>query len=399
MAATGLFDQMSDRNAALDRARTFITLLVLANHSVVGYTQFGRFYPNHYLWSTAPIVDTQRWIGFNVLTLFNDAFFMSMMFLLSGLFVWPSLKRKGIAHFLRDRALRLGLPFLAAIFILMPIAYYASFRLTGAKLNFFEFYVANFQQGIWFDGPGWFIWFLLLLDLLAIPVYLYAPGLIDAIGRLSLKSLQRPALFAAALTLAAIIAYVPMLFHFGAVRWFNVGPFQVQASRVVLYGVFFFAGIGIGAMRIDEGLLARTGDLARRWALWFVAAACAFGVLTFLINFRRMRLSNLPGAPPFWWQSSYGVMYAVACTLICLAILALFLRFGQREKSVFDPLRDDAYGIYVIHYIPCLWLQYALLDAPMTAIPKALIVFVGTVALSWGVTAGLRKIPGVTRVL
>jgi hypothetical protein len=399
MQQRGSSIQMSDRNAALDRARTFITLLVLANHSVVGYTQFGRFYPNHYLWSTAPIVDTQRWIGFNVLTLFNDAFFMSMMFLLSGLFVWPSLKRKGIAHFVRDRALRLGLPFLAAIFILMPIAYYASFRLTGAKLGFFEFYLANFRQGIWFDGPGWFIWFLLLLDLLAIPVYLFAPGLIDAIGRLSLKSIQRPILFALALTVAAIIAYVPMLFYFGAVRWFNLGPLQVQASRVVLYGVFFFAGIGIGAVRIDEGLLAKTGDLARRWFVWFVAAACAFGVLTFLINFRRMRLSNLPGAPPFWWQSSYGVIYAVACTLICLAILALFLRFGQRGKSVFDPLRDDAYGIYVVHYIPCLWLQYALLDAPMSAIPKALIVFAGTVALSWGVTAGLRKIPGVTRVL
>ena len=155
----------------------------------------------------------QRWIGFNVLTLFNDAFFMSLMFLLSGLFVWPSLKRKGIAHFLRDRALRLGLPFLAAIFILMPIAYYASFRLTGSKLGFLEFYAANFQQGIWFDGPGWFIWFLLLLDLLAIPVYLFAPGLIDAIGRLSLKSLQRPALFAAALMIptALLIRRPPAL--------------------------------------------------------------------------------------------------------------------------------------------------------------------------------------------
>jgi surface polysaccharide O-acyltransferase-like enzyme len=390
---------MSDRNAALDRARTFITLLVLANHSVVGYTQFGRFYPNHYLWSTAPIVDTQRWIGFNVLTLFNDAFFMALMFLLSGLFVWPSLKRKGISHFLRDRALRLGLPFLAAIFVLMPIAYYASFRLTGSRLGFFEFYVTNFQQGIWFDGPGWFIWFLLLLDLLAIPIYLFAPRLIDAISRLSLTSYRRPILFASALIGAAILAYVPMLFHFGAVRWFNAGPFQVQASRVVLYAVFFFAGIGIGAARIDEGVLAKTGILARRWIPWFIAAACAFGALTFLINFRRMRLSNLPGAPPFWWQSSYGVVYAVTCVLICLVVLALFLRFGQRDKSIFDPLRDDAYGIYVVHYIPCLWLQYALLDLPMSAIPKALIVFVGTVAVSWGVTAGLRKIPGVTRVL
>ena len=33
------------------------------------------------------MVDSQRWLGFNVLTLFNDAFFMCLMFLLSGLFV------------------------------------------------------------------------------------------------------------------------------------------------------------------------------------------------------------------------------------------------------------------------------------------------------------------------
>jgi hypothetical protein len=390
---------MSDRNAALDRARTFITVLVLANHAVVAYTAFGRFYPNHYLWSSAPIVDSQRWIGFNILTLFNDAFFMCLMFLLSGLFVWPSLQRKSVGHFLRDRMLRLGLPFLAMLFVLMPIAYYASFRLTGSKLGFFEFYLQNFRQGIWFDGPGWFIWFLLLLDLLAIPVFFLAPGLIAAINRLSLKSFQRPVLFAAALTLAAIVAYVPMLFQVGAVRWFNWGPLQVQLSRVVIYGVFFFAGMGIGAAKIDEGVLARTGAMARQWWLWVIAAAAAFGTLMFLVNFRRMRLSNLTGAPPFWWQSSYGIVYAVSCALICLAVLALFMRFGQSEKNIFDPLREDAYGIYVVHYIPCLWLQFALLDAPLPAAAKALIVFVGTLALGWAATKALRAIPGAKRVL
>jgi surface polysaccharide O-acyltransferase-like enzyme len=390
---------MSDRNAALDRARTFITLLVLANHAVVAYTAFGRFYPNHYLWSSAPVVDSQRWIGFNFLTLFNDAFFMCLMFLLSGLFVAGSLRRKGIGNFLRDRALRLGLPFLALIFVLMPIAYYASFRLTGSPLGFFEFYVANFQQGIWFDGPGWFIWYLLFLDLLAIPVLYLAPGLIDAINRLSLKSVQRPALFIGALAVISIISYVPMLFKVGAVRWFNWGPLQVQLSRTIIYGVFFFAGMGIGAAGINDGLLARTGALAQRWWIWLIAAAASFAALSELVNFRRMRLSNLPGAPPFWWQSSYGVIYAVACTLICMAVLALFLRFGQREKSIFDAVRDDAFGIYVVHYIPVLWLQYALLNAPLTAVPKALIVFVVTLAVSWAVTIGLRRLPGAKRVL
>jgi surface polysaccharide O-acyltransferase-like enzyme len=112
-----------------------------------------------------------------------------------------------------------------------------------------------------------------------------------------------------------------------------------------------------------------------------------------------MKLANLTGAPPFWWQSSYGVIYAVACTLICLAVLALFLRFGQRDRSILDPVRDDAYGIYVVHYIPVLWLQYALLSTDIGAIPKALIVFVGTLAISWGVTVMLRRIPGARRVL
>ena len=390
---------MSERNIALDRARTFITLLVLLNHSVVAYTAFGRFYPKHYLWSSAPIVDSERWIGFNIITLFNDAFFMSLMFLLSGLFVWPSLKRKSIGHFLRDRALRLGLPFLAAIFIIMPIAYYASFRLTGSSLDFFSFWIDNFKNGVWFAGPGWFIWFLLLLDLVAIPIFLFAPGIVDAINRLSIRSVQRPALFVGALAVATIIAYVPMLFQVGAVRWFSVGPFQVQLSRVFVYAVFFFAGMGIGAAGLNAGLLARTGALARRWYVSLAFAAVTFGLLTYLINFRRMRLSNIAGAPPFWWQSSYGVIYALACVAISLAILALFIRFGQREKSFLDPMQGDAYGMFLFHYVFCLWIQFALLSAPLPAIAKVLIVFTGTVGLSWGLTSLARRLPSARRVL
>ena len=93
------------------------------------------------------------------------------------------------------------------------------------------------------------------------------------------------------------------------------------------------------------------------------------------------------------------MIYAVACTLICLAVLALFLRFAQSEKNWLDPVRDDAYGIYVVHYIPVLWLQYALLNAPLGAGSKALIAFAGTLAASWAATRALRAIPGVKRVL
>ena len=39
---------------------------------------------------------------------------MTLMFFISGLFVWGSLQQKGAERFLRDRLLRLGVPFVAA---------------------------------------------------------------------------------------------------------------------------------------------------------------------------------------------------------------------------------------------------------------------------------------------
>jgi peptidoglycan/LPS O-acetylase OafA/YrhL len=80
-------------------------------------------------------------------------------------------------------------------------------------------------------------------------------------------------------------------------------------------------------------------------------------------------------------------------------ILAYFLRFKRSGQSVLDPMQGDAYGIFLVHYPIVLWLQYWLFDYDLPAIVKAAIAFVLTVALSWAVTAALRKIPGAKKVL
>jgi hypothetical protein len=59
------------RMVAFDRARTFITLLVVLHHSAVNYTHFGNG-------------DKARWLGFDLVVVFNDSFFMACMFLISG---------------------------------------------------------------------------------------------------------------------------------------------------------------------------------------------------------------------------------------------------------------------------------------------------------------------------
>src|SRR5947209_11641918 len=146
------------RNAALDRARTFLTLVVLLHHAVIPYTYFGH-------------TDPRFWIGFDAIVLATDSFFMAMFFFLSGLFVWPSLAHKPTTIFVRDRLARLGLPFAVAAFTVIPIAYYAIALRQQPDISFTAFWWKTITVGPWPSGPIWFIWVLLAFDLFACLFY------------------------------------------------------------------------------------------------------------------------------------------------------------------------------------------------------------------------------------
>jgi peptidoglycan/LPS O-acetylase OafA/YrhL len=380
------------RNAALDRARTFITMLVLIHHSVIAYTYFGH-------------TDKQSFLGFDCVVLFNDSFFMAAMFFLSGLFVWPSLKRKGTGWFLRDRWWRLGLPFIVCALFLMPLAYWAiELELHDPNIGFGAFWWRTVTVGPWNSGPAWFVWVLLALDVIAAIVFVAAPQIVEAIGRLSQAGFARPGLFFWVLLGASIVAYVPAVLYFGASRWFAAGPVAIQASRILLYLLYFFAGMGIGAIPFDEGLLAADGGLSRRWPVWLAATVISYGSILLLIYIKHSVLPDV-NHQPFWWELAYALAFVTYSAAQTLNIMALFLRFSNDGSSLLDPLRDSAYGIYLIHYVPVLWLQYAMFNMSFSPVPqisaiiKAAIVLVLTLLSSWAATAALRKIPGATHVL
>jgi surface polysaccharide O-acyltransferase-like enzyme len=384
--------KVGGRNLAFDRARTFIILLVLIHHSVIPYTYYGH-------------TDRQSFLGFDAVVTFNDTFIMAAMFLLSGLFVWPSLARKGVGDFLRGRLLRLGLPLAVGVVILMPIAYYAiELRNAGPGAGFAAYWWKTVTVGPWESGPIWFLDVLLAFDLLAAVVYRIAPGLVEALGRASAASLERPAYGFWALLAASIVTYVPSALYYGIERWFTLGPLAIQASRALLYLLYFFVGVGIGAVRADRGPLSGDGKLAQQWPRWLVAALLTYVGLIALIYYKREFLPD-PDNPPLRWDIVHAVLYASFCAAQTVNVIALFLKFDNDGWSMFDPLRENSFGIYLIHYLPLLWLQYALFglalvpNAQGTAILKAVIVLVLTLAISWAATVALRKIPGVAQVL
>ena len=125
-------------------------MLVLAQHTILSYTPWARFNLLDYIHSTAPIVDANTTMVFNLLPILINGFFMELLFFVSGLFAWKSLVNKGSIRFLLDRLRRLCIPFLVMVGIIMPLAHYPSFLQTRAEKSFISYW----SGWSWLSGQG-----------------------------------------------------------------------------------------------------------------------------------------------------------------------------------------------------------------------------------------------------
>jgi hypothetical protein len=378
---------------ALDNLRAFVILLVLSFHSVLAYLDFLPASPfpfddPPYLWRAFPVVDHERWLGFDLFCAWQDVFLMSLFFFLSGLFVWPSLERKGAGTFLHDRVLRLGVPFALVVALLMPLANYPTYLQTAVDPSFFVFWRHWLALPFWPCGPMWFLWLLLAADFVAAGLHRYAPRLVDALIRFSSTAGARPARYLAALVIASAIAYVPLAVVFTPSAWAAFGPFGFQLSRPLHYAVYFFAGIGVGACGIERGLFAPEGAVVRHWLVWPIAAV---GLLLLWMGLTALTMAD-GGPTSLALQALADLSFVLACFGSCFAVLALVLQFAGRRLPVLAGLRRDAFGMYLVHYVFVVWLQYALLRVGLFATVKGAIVFGGTLLLSWGAIAVIRRI-------
>jgi peptidoglycan/LPS O-acetylase OafA/YrhL len=389
----------AEYNVSIGYLRAFLTVLVVAHHAALAYATFvpptapSLAAPPRW-WQAFPIVDPQRWSGADILVGFNDTFFMSLMFFISGLFVWKSLQRKQIGGFLRDRALRLGIPFLGAAAIIAPLAYYPTYLQIGNH-GFTGFMHQWRSLGIWPAGPAWFVWLLLVLDFVAAGLYFSKPTWGEAAGCFFARLSGKPVRFLGYLVGLSAAVYLPLAMKVSPLAWTQFGPFAFQTSRLLHYLVYFLLGISLGAYGIERGILTSGGNLARRWLLWAIAAVVVFVASSALV----ISVLTTAKAASTLWQAIMDLVFTITCATTSMAMLAVFVRFAKNSRRMFDSLRDNAYGIYLVHYAFVSWLQYAMLKSQLSGFAKLSIVFSLAVALSWITTAALRRIPAVARII
>jgi glucans biosynthesis protein C len=384
---------MAKSNLALSNLRAVVIIIVLAFHSSLAYlastpTKLSAFDHAPYRWQAFPIVDSHHWIGLDIFCAWQDVSLMSLMFFLSGLLASGSLIRKGIRTYLSSRLWRIGLPFLLAVIFLSPLTFYPAYLIRTADPGITDFWRQWFSLPSWPSGPEWFLWQLLAVNTIAAVLYTLVPNYPVQLRRFASWASTRPVRFFVVLVAITGVGYVPMAFIFSPWSWGALGPFSLQLSRPVVYAVFFFAGMTLGSEGLDGGLLASDGPLARYWLQWLAVALASFAIWA---GFTSLTL-------PQWSKASFpahlsaSLSFPIACAAGVFTLLSVCLQFSGKRIWVLDSLSDNAYRIYLIHYVFVVWLQYALLESGLFVAVKLTIVLTGTVIMSWGLSSAFGRL-------
>lgn len=359
----------------LDNLRAAAVLAVLLLHTAICYMVAA---PQWWY-----VVDPDQSLVFTVIVLVVDVPIMSTMFLVAGYFAMPSLRRRGLGGFVREKLTRLGAPWVFGALVLAPAVTYLSYVSRGIRVPYLQFWTNDFWGPMYQQAVYWFLGLLLLFFLLVALTARLRPGLV-APPLLRGGTPWRALLVVFLAGVAGVAAVSPWV---GLDDWVpNARVLVLQPARVALYAAFFL--LGIHAER--HGWLSRDGwrPSVRFWIPTSVVTGSAY------LAFRVVGYSTTVPA-----RLVGGVLFVAFCIASVLAAVAGFARWVDRSTPVWRTLADNAFGIYYVHPVvlyPAAWLLVGL------AVPgalKAIVVLVASLLISLAISAGiLRRAPVLRRM-
>jgi surface polysaccharide O-acyltransferase-like enzyme len=381
--AVASLKQATRRLPFIDNIRWTMIVLVLSMHASDTYSPFGNWY-----YTEHPPIDFAETLTFAFYQSFLQAFFMALLFLVSGYFAAGSYERKGAAAFARERAFRLGIPTLLYMFAIGPLTQYFLSH-TWGQGGFVHQWLLHITDGqiLSETGPMWFAAVLLLLSLLF-------AGL-RAIGVSADRFSPKPPPAGAVLTFILVMACMTFLIRIPLPE--NISVLNIHPGDFPQYILMFSVGILAGYRGWLIGIPRVTG---LRWAAILVATSLAlFAALVIwggAVEGRTADYSGGANAVSFFkclWES-------MVCVGMTLAIVILFREAFNRQGKLAKVLSDNAFAVYVIHPPVIIALAIMIHGFSAPALVKAalltLLAAVATFLLSWLV---VRQLPLLKRVL
>lgn len=378
-----------------DRIRYLVVFCVVVLHGACAYTKHIHWWYSN-SGQTAPL--------FDLIVAIFDLFIMPVLFLVSGYFALPSLRRHGSGGFLLGKIRRLFLPMVFLTVFYVPIINFISSQAWGRNPSgsFFAYWkhvLLSFTPVCWrvFDSvesavpylddmtPN-YLWYLSLLFLLML-LFL---GLEVFLGRTGKHDTERSrqsggAMLAVAAAFGVVMvlamAGLNMLVPFGV--WAQASSFLVfQPIRVPLYAGMFF--LGVYANRHGWFMHRPLPGPLWGWIGGMVLSGFAF---IFMVSSTQL----FPG--------TFGRALVLAATRTAFALCmtatltTLGFRYWTRTSGVHRLLAKSSYDLYLLHLPLMVALQYGLRFVEMSVYLKFVLAVLCTSVVCVSASRASQKWP------
>jgi glucan biosynthesis protein C len=370
----------------VDNIRILLTILVILHHLMIVYAGSGSWglYEEGREDTITNVIGTWFCAA-------NQSYFMGLFLLISAYFVPGSYDRKGAGRFLKDRLIRLGIPLVIYSWLIDPLSRYLIPRLTGGRGLPWSSYLPGRQEAVIGAGPLWFVEVLLIFSL----VYVLWRTLFRPQAPATAVETQSKFPSNAAIALFALLlgvaGFLVRLWH--PIDW-KIDLLNLQLPFFAQYIALFVLGLIAYRRNWLLNLPASTGRFWLRIAviiiLLFVPLALAGGAME----------SDRPFKGGWHWQAlAYAWWESYLCLAMCIGLIYLFRRYGDRQGRLARFLSPNAYAAYVIHGPVITAVALAMRNLAIYPLLKFVLAVLVALPLSFGLSSLIRKIPYTARVL
>lgn len=310
-------------------------------------------------------------------------FRLPLFFAMSGFFLVFVLPRKGLRATTGSRTARIVIPLAVGLVTLVPLTLFVGERV-GIALT-----PEGAPGGRPFDFELnflWFLWYLLIIDAIAVVLHLARPELLRAAAAGFRNLIAHPLGGILLLSVPTALALWP------APTWTptaKTGTFLPEPGALAYYALFFALG---ATLCVHRELLDEIGGSALRWTGCALMAAIPGAILFSLHN------SAAYGSSPLVHGAAL-LTYAIAAWTTAIALVGLFHRYLDRPHRALRYVADSSYWIYLSH-MPAMVLLVALAGASaLAAGPQMVLIVGGSFAFSLATYATLVRHTRVGRVL
>lgn len=362
-----VMDNSAQRLHYMDNLRAIVMVIGVFFHSALAYSPF-----LHPIWLSADPV-TSSYIDYPIN--FLHIFRMPLFFVVAGFFAALLIERRGVGAMLKNRSLRVLLPFvifwpLVILGIIIPVNWaLENVQHLSPLLQFIAWTKTSPDAPPRPPGTAhlWFLYYLIFFYVLTVLCRL-------GMGRLLMLQALKTKLLSMH-PLAAILLLPLMLvpgLSLGLVPYPAPDSFIPQLWALGFFGLFFAYGYMIySSMRMID-------YFHRLWPILLLAS---------LLLFVRFQIL-LPAEITLEYQNPH---WPVRIQLIlCLAYIAVFMsvvglacaKHLLNERNIFMHYMSDAsYWIYIVHVPIIFMIQYTLMDQPWGVLYKYSISAFGTLLI------------------